>query len=469
MRVAAFRHSHIPRAVGRRSGFFRPARSRPAFCIVTVDLLQRGAESPTAARRRRARTALFPEQHGRSIPVPLRLIIGGSGGPIHQFAVRGDVGMKVVLFCHAITSCWNNGNAHFLRGIVRELARTGHQVVVCEPGEGWSRNNAQRDGGDAILRAADSLLPQIKLHRYAVTPDLDQVLQGADIAIVHEWNPPALIAALGRRRAAGTRFKLLFHDTHHRAVTAPHELAGVDLDGYDAVLAFGEVLREIYVKRGWARRAFTWHEAADIELYRPMPEVEKQDDIVWIGNWGDDERSAELTEFLIGPSKQLNLSGRIYGVRYPKQALAAIETAGLSYGGWLPNHLAPLAFARARATVHVPRGPYARQLPGIPTIRMFEALACGIPLISAPWSDDEYLFPPGCYLSANSGEGMRSALSAILSDPELAASLANTGLRAVLEHHTCQHRAQELIAIVDGLGHSAQTHESAGWQERIAS
>jgi spore maturation protein CgeB len=38
------------------------------------------------------------------------------------------------------------------------------------------------------------------------------------------------------------------------------------------------VLREIYVKRGWARRAFTWHEAADTELYRPMPEIEKQCD-----------------------------------------------------------------------------------------------------------------------------------------------------------------------------------------------
>jgi spore maturation protein CgeB len=377
--------------------------------------------------------------------------------------------MKVVLFCHAITSCWNNGNAHFLRGIVRELARTGHEVVVCEPGEGWSRNNAQRDGGDAILRAADSLLPQIKLHRYAVTPDLDQVLHGADIAIVHEWNPPALIAALGRRRAAGARFKLLFHDTHHRAVTAPHELAGVDLDGYDAVLAFGEVLREIYVKRGWARRAFTWHEAADVELYRPMPEVEKQHDIVWIGNWGDDERSAELTEFLIGPAKQLELSGRVFGVRYPQLALDAIEAAGLSYGGWLPNHMAPLEFAQARATMHVPRGPYARQLPGIPTIRMFEALACGIPLVSAPWSDDEHLFPSGCYLSATNGEAMTSALSIIQSDTELASDLARTGLRAVLQRHTCRHRVVELLAIVDGLGHAGQATSVSPQQRRMAS
>lgn len=377
--------------------------------------------------------------------------------------------MKAVLFCHAFTSCWNNGNAHFLRGIARELVRIGHQVVVCEPSEGWSRLNARSDGGDAVLREAEALLPPIQLHRYQASPDLDNILHGADLAIVHEWNPPALVAALGRRRAAGAKFKLLFHDTHHRAVTAPDELAAIDLDGYDGVLAFGEVLREIYVKRGWARRAFTWHEAADVELYRPMPEIEKQDDVVWIGNWGDDERTSELTEFLIGPARQLELSGRVYGVRYPEQALQAIETAGLSYGGWLPNHLAPKAFARARATVHVPRGPYARQLPGIPTIRIFEALACGIPLISAPWSDVEQLFPPGCYLSVNSGEAMTSALSAVLSDPELAANLSRTGLQAILSRHTCRQRVQELLQIIHGIGHVGRARGVNPQQERIAS
>lgn len=377
--------------------------------------------------------------------------------------------MKAVLFCHAFTSCWNNGNAHFLRGIARELVRIGHQVVVCEPSEGWSRINAQSDGGDAVLREAEALLAPIQLHRYQASPDLDNILHGADLAIVHEWNPPALVAALGRRRAAGAKFKLLFHDTHHRAVTAPDELAAIDLDGYDGVLAFGEVLREIYVKRGWARRAFTWHEAADVELYRPMPEIEKQDDVVWIGNWGDDERTSELTEFLIGPARQLELSGRVYGVRYPEQALQAIETAGLSYGGWLPNHLAPKAFARARATVHVPRGPYARQLPGIPTIRIFEALACGIPLISAPWSDVEQLFPPGCYLSVNSGEAMTSALSAVLSDPELAANLSRTGLQAILSRHTCRQRVQELLQIIHGIGHVGRARGVNPQQERIAS
>jgi spore maturation protein CgeB len=377
--------------------------------------------------------------------------------------------MKAVFFYHAFTSCWNNGNAHFLRGVTRELARLGHEVIACEPSDGWSRINALQDDGAAILRDATSLIPGVHLVTYGASLDLDQVLEGADLVIVHEWNPPALIARIGRRRAGGAKFKLLFHDTHHRAITAPQELAEFDLDGFDGVLAFGEVLREIYVKRGWTRRAFTWHEAADTELYRPMPEIEKQCDLVWIGNWGDDERSAELTEFLVRPLAELKLSGRIYGVRYPQAALRMIEASGITYGGWLPNQRVPLAFAQARATVHVPRGPYARQLPGIPTIRMFEALACGIPLVSAPWSDDEQLFPSGCYLRVRNCETMKSALSALLNDAGMASSIAHAGLRAVLARHTCRHRVQELLAIVDTLGRSGQARSFNPQQERIAS
>jgi spore maturation protein CgeB len=376
--------------------------------------------------------------------------------------------MKVVFFCHAFTSCWNNGNAHFLRGVTRELARAGHSVLVCEPKDGWSRINALQDGGQAVLEETASLVPGVQSCLYGEPLDLDEILQGAEVVVVHEWNPPALIARIGRLRVNGGKFNLLFHDTHHRAVTAPEQLAQFDLDGYDGVLAFGEVLREIYVGRGWARRAFTWHEAADIELYRPMPEIEKESDVVWIGNWGDDERSAELTEFLIEPVRALNLSTRIYGVRYPEEALDAMAAGRIAYGGWLPNHKAPAAFANARATVHVPRGPYARQLPGIPTIRMFEALACGIPLISAPWSDDEGLFPAGSYLRVSTAEKMKAALEAVLGDPELARSLVSTGLNAIRERHTCRHRVEELLAMIEGLN-PPRAWRGSLQQERIAS
>jgi len=133
--------------------------------------------------------------------------------------------MRVVFFCHAFTSCWNNGNAHFLRGVARELSHFGHQVMVYEPADGWSRVNALRDGGAEPLQESQRLLSSIDVKQYHGTPDLDEALHGADVVIVHEWNSPDLIRDIGRRRIHRAPFTLLFHDTHHRAVTAPDEIS----------------------------------------------------------------------------------------------------------------------------------------------------------------------------------------------------------------------------------------------------
>jgi spore maturation protein CgeB len=359
--------------------------------------------------------------------------------------------MKCVLFYHAFTSCWNNGNAHFLRGYARELHALGHEVVVFEPIDGWSRLNAIRESGSQALQDIGQLFPGISIRRYDASLDFDEALEGADLVVVHEWNSPDVIAQIGDKRAHGAPFTLLFHDTHHRAVTAPAELAQFDLDAFDGVLAFGEVLRQIYMKLGWADRAYTWHEAADVTLYHPLPNVEPTEDLVWIGNWGDGERGAELGEFLVEPVAELKLRASVYGVRYSDDAIRTIQAAGIRHSGWLPAHWAPVAFASARATVHVPRGPYVRSLPGIPTIRVFEALACGIPLVSAPWSDDEGMFPDGAYLKAADGTEMKRALRAVLDDRELSSAMVETGLRTVRERHTCRHRAQQLVDIVEAI------------------
>ena len=100
--------------------------------------------------------------------------------------------------------------------------------------------------------------------------DLDETLCGADVVIVHEWNEPRLVAAIGGLRRRGGRFTLFFHDTHHRAVSDPNAIRTFDLDGYDGVLAFGEALAEVYRRWGWRDRVFVWHEAADTRLF-PAP------------------------------------------------------------------------------------------------------------------------------------------------------------------------------------------------------
>jgi spore maturation protein CgeB len=95
-------------------------------------------------------------------------------------------------------------------------------------------------------------------------------------------------------------------------------------------------------------------------------------------------------------------------------------------------------------------------LSGIPTIRIFEALACGIPLVSAPWRDDEGLFKVGTdFLTARDGNEMKALLNALRNDPDLARSVAQSGLRRVLERHTCAHRVDELSIILAQIGSRA--------------
>jgi spore maturation protein CgeB len=369
--------------------------------------------------------------------------------------------MRIVIFSHSLLSDWNHGNAHFLRGIVAELLDRGHAVAGYEPRTGWSRTNLLADGGERALAGVRRTFPwmdDVVCEYDLETLDLDIALDGADIVIVHEWNPPQLIAGVGERRAAGGRFALLFHDTHHRAVSAPEEMARFDLAHYDGVLAFGELIRRIYLERGWAQRAWTLHEAADTRLFRPLAaDGHRVDDLVWIGNWGDGERSGELRELLLEPARGLGLSGAVHGVRYPRHARRAIRHAGLRYRGWLPNHRAPTVFAQHRVTVHVPRRPYVEALPGIPTIRPFEALACGIPLVSAPWEDSEGLFRAGeDYLVAREPGEMSRLLRDVLHEPRLAITLRRNGLERIAERHTCAHRVDELLAICRTLGIGAE-------------
>ena len=361
--------------------------------------------------------------------------------------------MRIVLFCHSLVSDWNHGNAHFLRGITAELVDRGHDVRVYEPLDGWSRANLVVDHGreavDDVLRA----FPRLRSTSYDPAQlDVPRLTEGAHLVIVHEWNEPELVREVGRHRAAGG-YRLLFHDTHHRAVTRPQEMARFDLRHYDGVLAFGGVIRDLYLKRGWTERAWTWHEAADVRTFRPVDGVTRRGDVVWIGNWGDGERTRELHQFLLEPVRRLGLRGQAYGVRYPEEAKRALADAGIRYGGWRANHRAPIAFAAHAVTVHVPRRPYVEALPGIPTIRPFEALACGIPLVCAPWDDVEGLFSPGDdYLVAANGREMERHLDDVVHDPELAASLRDHGLRTIHARHTCGHRVDELLTVCDELG-----------------
>jgi spore maturation protein CgeB len=359
--------------------------------------------------------------------------------------------MKIVYFTHSLQSCWNHGNAHFLRGVLRELVSRGHAATAWEPAEGWSVENLLRDEGREGLLPFARAYPELSASVYGAAFDIERAVADADLVIVHEWTDPETIAAVGRARRHG-RFTLLFHDTHHRAVSDPEAMRALALEDYDGVLAFGRPIAEIYRGWGWGDRVFVWHEAADVRLFRPPAEPVRRDGLVWIGNWGDGERSAELESYLLEPAARAGLTLDIHGVRYPPEAREALARHGARYHGWIANPDVPGIFARHLATVHVPRRFYVEALPGIPTIRMFEALACGIPLASAPWRDEEGLFTAGTdYLLARDPAEMLEHLRALRDDAGLRRTLSESGVATVRARHTCAHRVDELLAILDRL------------------
>lgn len=361
--------------------------------------------------------------------------------------------MKIYLFYHSVISDWSNGNAHFLRGVITSLVSRGNKVKVYEPAGGWSLANLLKEQG---LSAYYNFIKYYSSH----TPVLyseelfnpEEHLTDADLVIVSEWTDPGIVKKIGDYRKQNPGFTLFFHDTHHRAVTKPQEPDMYDLSGYDGILASGKVISDKYIRNGWAGNVWIWHEAADLNVFHPLKPPKMEGDLVWIGNWGDEERSEELEEFLIKPSKDLKLKTTVYGVRYPEEIIKMLKKAKIDYRGWIPNYKVPEAFSKFRLTVNIPKRKYAEAFSGIPAIRMFEAMACGIPLISSPWKDTENLFTPGKdYLPAIDGEDMKDQIRQVLGDRDLAREIQENALTTILDNHTCDHRVDELERILSSL------------------
>jgi spore maturation protein CgeB len=365
--------------------------------------------------------------------------------------------LQVRYFAHSWVSDWNHGNAHFLRGLARSLVRKGHDVRCYEQLGSWSLSNLvkQEDQGRATSAIDDfrQKFPELEVHFYnndgTLSHFLSKELNGADVVIIHEWNDPAVAnTILSFKERFG--FRALFHDTHHRAYTNAGEILRFQLSKFEGVLAFGEAIRAIYVDGFGVPRAWTFHEAADVDEFKPL-HCAKDIDVLWIGNWGDEERTSELEEFLITPAKALSGSNFVvHGVRYPQVGLRKLEEAAIDYRGYLPNLECPKVYGRSNLTLHVPRRQYANGLSGIPTIRVFEALACGIPLVCSPWTDVEGLFRPGQdYITVSDGKAMEAQIRELLKDDAARRQLSDSGLASIHARHTCDHRAEQLLEICE--------------------
>jgi spore maturation protein CgeB len=184
--------------------------------------------------------------------------------------------MNIALFYHTLVSDWNHGNAHFLRGVASELIARGHEVRIFEPKNSWSRLNLVAEYGEKPIKMFREAYPALESIAYDIQLiDLDRALEGTDLVIVHEWNDHALVQRIGEHRRKSA-YKLLFHDTHHRTITDRQSMDAYDLSHYDGVLAYGQVLADIYRETGRVRRVWTWHEAADTRVFKPLPRKTKR-------------------------------------------------------------------------------------------------------------------------------------------------------------------------------------------------
>jgi spore maturation protein CgeB len=364
--------------------------------------------------------------------------------------------LRIALFCHSLISDWNHGNAHFLRGLMRELVRMGHQVRCYEELGSWSLTNLVRQEGERAIEAIDTFRHsylELDIRFYNSQENfqhfLEQQLKDTDVVLIHEWNTPLVVNSILALKAK-YGFTALLHDTHHRAYSNSGEILRFNLHLLDGVLAFGEPIRRLYADGFGIQRVWTFHEAADIQQFKPLERL-KQIDVIWIGNWGDDERTREIEEFLLCPAAGMRKEHFVaHGVRYPETALLRFQEAGIEYRGYLPNLCSPEVYAESAVALHIPRQPYTNGLSGIPTIRVFEALACGVPLLCAPWSDHDELFEAGKdFLIARDGKEMQYLIGTLLRDESARRQMGEHGMNTIRRRHTCTHRAQQLTSICE--------------------
>ena len=211
--------------------------------------------------------------------------------------------MRVVIFCHSLVSDWNHGNAHFLRGVARELLARGHDVRVYEPDDAWSLANLVARRGPAAIRVP----PRLSAARSSrVSGRGSTRARSTARTWCSSTNGTSRSSSRGLAASSARRpIQLLFHDTHHRSVTGRGDIAGYALTDYDGVLAFGEVhpralprARLGATARGPGTRRPT--RACSVRC----AERAVAGDLVWIGNWGDDERSASCRRICSSRSRR---------------------------------------------------------------------------------------------------------------------------------------------------------------------
>jgi len=344
--------------------------------------------------------------------------------------------LRIVFLGLSITSSWGNGHATTYRGLVRELARCGHDVLFLERDQPWYANHRDLPEPPYGRTGLYGSLQELKDRFAADVRDADLVVLGSfvpDGAAVGDWL---------QRQARGVK---AFYDidtpvTLARLARGEHEyLRPQQIAGYDLYLSFtgGPTLRRLEREFG-SPRARVLYCSVDPELYFRKPSALRWD-LGYMGTYSED-RQPKLDQLLLQPARRLPDSRFIVaGPQYPD---SIAWPANVDYQA----HLAPAdhrAFYNSqRFTLNVTRADMIAA-GWSPSVRLFEAAACGTAIISDRWAGLENLLVPGKeILLAGSADEVIAILGNVGEKERL-----NISVRArqrILREHTAAHRAQQL-------------------------
>jgi spore maturation protein CgeB len=359
--------------------------------------------------------------------------------------------LSIVILGLSITSSWGNGHATTYRALVRELVAAGHDVLFLEHDKPWYASH--RDLPDPPWGCTELYASREELQdRFAGE------VRAADLVIVGSFVPEG--AAVGdwvQREAAGIT---AFYDidtpvTLARLARGEHDYLRPDqVAGYDLYLSFtgGPTLRRLEREFG-SPRARVLYCSVDPQLYFPDPQ-DAAWDLGYMGTYSDD-RQPGVDRLLLQPAREW-AQGRfiVAGPQYP----ASIEwPSNVEYRSHLPPAEHRAFYNRQRFTLNITRAdmiaagwsPSVRLFEaaacGVPIIvRLFEAAACGVPIISDRWEGLETLLAPGREIVlADTPAEVLAVLRGMDEDERQA--MAQRARARILAEHTAAHRARQLV------------------------
>ncbi len=354
--------------------------------------------------------------------------------------------MRIVIFGLTVSSSWGNGHATLWRSLIRALDAEGHDVTFYER--------------DVFYYARHRDLPELygssRLRLYGswqeIAHEADAAIENADCAIVTSYCPDGRAAS--NAVLAAPRAVRVFYDLD-TPITLARLDEGVDvpylpsegLGGFDLVLSFtgGRALHELRDRLG-AKHVAPLYGSVDPERHKPCdPHPLWSAACSYLGTWSHD-RQAALDALFLEPARRCrDATFVLAGSQYPE---AVAGPANVIRHEHVPPPSHPAFYCSSPLTINVTRGPMA-ELGYCPSGRLFEAAACGVPVLSDAWEGLDTFFVLGDeILTASSTDEAIAALQRPRS--ELAAIGKRARERALVEHSGTR-RAAELISHIEGV------------------